>query len=283
MEHYQTVCIPARPRHPKDKSLVEGAVNLIYRQIFARLGQRRFDSRTDMLRWWMQSLEKINNTPFQKLPGTRHSRFLATDKPFLATLCPVRFDLSAVLTQTVTSTCVVYVAEDKTYYSVPASLQREKVEILIKPEQIEIWHDGQRKAIHPRSIDAGKVLDPTHRSKAHQWYADRNPSELLRSHVIRGVHIGSWATNAVAASPHEDLAWMLLEGLNRLYKKYPQRLDTLCRIALKKEEYTLKALRRIMKAEEDIALNTSEAQTPELAFHENIRGSAYYQTVEVLS
>jgi len=283
MEHYHTVCIPARPRHPKDKPLVEGAVKLIYTRIFARLGERRFDNRQDMLRWWMQSLKKINNTPFQKLPGTRRSRFEATDAPLLTAISSIRFDLSSVLNQTVASTCVVYVGEDKTYYSVPASLQGEKVEILIKSAEIEIWHDGERKAIHLRSVNAGKVIDPTHRSKAHQWYAERNPSELLRSLIIKGIHIGSWATNAVASSSHEDLTWKLLEGLNKLYKKYPERLDTVCRIALKKEEYTLKVLKFILKTEEDIAIDTSEAETPELSFHENIRGSSYYWTAEAHS
>jgi len=99
---------------------------------------------------------------------------------------------------------------------------------------------------------------------------------------VKGVHIGSWATNAVAGVPHEDLTWLLLEGLNKLYKKYPERLDTVCRIALKKEEYTLKALKLIMKTEDDIAVEMSEADTPELSFHENIRGGSYYQEAEAL-
>jgi len=277
MEHYQTICIPARPRHPKDKPLVEGAVNLIYRQIFARLGDRTFNTRTDMLRWWMQSLERINAAAFQKLPGTRRSRFEETDAPLLKKLPLERFDLSAILNQTVASTCSVYVAEDKTYYSVPSSLQGEKVEILVKPAEIEIWHNGERKAVHARHADAGKVIDPTHRSKAHQWYADRNPSELMRSLVVKGIHIGSWATNAAAGFSHEDLQWSLLEGLSKLSKSYPERLDTVCRIALKKEEYTLKALKSILKTGEDIAVETSEAETPEFSFHENVRGSSYYQ------
>ncbi len=281
LEHYKTICIPARPRHPKDKPLVEGAVNLIYRQIFARLGERRFENRNAMLRWWMQAIKKINNAPFQKLPGTRQSRFEETDAPLLKPLPKIRFDLSAVLNQKVASTCTVYLAEDKTYYSAPSSLQGKNVEILVKPTEIEIWHNGERNALHTRHINGGKIIDPTHRSKAHRWYADRNLPELLRSLLAKGPHIGSWANAVSFKAAHEDLAWSLLQGLNKLYKAHPERLDTVCRIALKKSEYTLKALKQILKTEEDIAIKLSEAETPELPFHENVRGSSYYQKLAV--
>jgi transposase len=41
-EHYGTTILPARVYKPKDKSLVEGAVKLIYRSIFAKLQDREF-------------------------------------------------------------------------------------------------------------------------------------------------------------------------------------------------------------------------------------------------
>ena len=36
-EHYSTVILPARAYHPKDKALVEGAVKIIYRSIYATI------------------------------------------------------------------------------------------------------------------------------------------------------------------------------------------------------------------------------------------------------
>lgn len=277
MEHYRTVCLPARPRHPKDKPLVEGAVNLVYRQILARLDGRLFENRSEMLRWWLQSLEKINSTSFQKLPGTRRSRFEATDCPALKKLPVSRFDLTSVFFQTVTTTGVIHIEEDKTYYSVPSTLQGKEVEILVTPTDIEIWHEGERKALHTRQSGAGKVLNPSHRTKAHQWYADRNLDELLRELEQKGKHIGSWAAQVSIAAEHEDQAWLLLIGLKKLHTKYPDRLDTVCRIALKKEEYSLRVLKLILKSEEDKTLAKTEEATPELPLHENIRGADYYK------
>ena len=80
-----------------------------------------------------------------------------------------------------------------------------------------------------------------------------------------------------SAAEHEDQAWLLLEGLKKLHTKYPDRLDTVCRIALKKEEYTLSALKLILKSGEDNTFANTEESTPELSLHENIRGADYYK------
>lgn len=36
-EHYETTILPARAYRPRDKSLVEGAVKILYRRIYANL------------------------------------------------------------------------------------------------------------------------------------------------------------------------------------------------------------------------------------------------------
>ena len=37
--HYNTVVVPARPGRPKDKSLVENQVKIIYSRVFPRFNQ----------------------------------------------------------------------------------------------------------------------------------------------------------------------------------------------------------------------------------------------------
>ena len=39
--HFQTVIIPARPHKPRDKALVEGAVNILYTRVFAPLRNKK--------------------------------------------------------------------------------------------------------------------------------------------------------------------------------------------------------------------------------------------------
>ena len=282
MEHYGSFCIPARPKRPKDKPLVEGAVNLIYRQILARMDNNVFENRLAMLKWWTDSIKRVNLLPFQKLPGTRQSRFESTDKPELKALPSERFELTSILSQTVASTGVIYVPQDKTSYSVPASLQGKKVEVMLSSMSMEIWHEGERYAVHDRSPGAGKIISPTHRPKAQQWYADRNSGKLLLSFKSFGPHIYSWASHICDTAGHEDQAWMMLIGLEKLRTKYLNRLDTVCRIAIRKELYTLKSLKKILKGDEDLALIECEKLNLELPLHENVRGADYYRTSGLL-
>lgn len=277
MEHYKTVCLPARPKHPKDKALVEGAVNLVYRQILARLKPMVFEDRRQMLAWWHSQVDRINALPFQKLPGSRHSRFEAIDKPVLKPLPAAAFTLQAVGRQTVTATGVVYVPRDKTSYSVPYSLQGMKVEVLSFPDRIEVWHENQRVAVHPRQPDAGQVIQGEHRPPSHRWYQDRNHQELLRGLCLRGPHVSRWSQEVALRCAHEDQAWRLLEGFTKLADGNIERIDTVCRLAVKRQQWELRDLRAILKSGEDQKLTETEQLGQELPFHENVRGPGYYQ------
>lgn len=276
MDHYKTVCLPARPKHPKDKALVEGAVNLVYRQILSRMKGMVFDDRAAMLVWWRVQVDRINATAFQKLPGSRQSRFQTIDKPQLRPLPEVSFTLETVHLQTVTTTGVVYVPEDKTSYSVPYSLQGMKVEILSFPGAIEVWHENQRVAIHPRQPGAGAVVQGEHRPPSHRWYQERDHQELIRGLYLRGPNVTRWTQEVALRSEHEDRAWQLLVGFTKLADKNLERIDTVCRLAVKRQQWELRDLRTILKSEDDLKLTLTEQISQDLPFHENIRGSEYY-------
>ena len=281
MEHYRTVCLPARPKHPKDKAMVEGAVNLVYRQILSRLRGMVFDDRTQMLEWWRVQVDRINTTAFQKLPGSRQSHFEAIDKPAMKALPPTAFTLKAIGRQTVTATGVVYVPGDKTSYSVPYSLQGMKVEILTFPESIEVWHENQRVAVHARQPQAGQVIQGEHRPPEHRWYEERNQQELIRGLCLWGPNVFRWSQEVAQRCQHEDQAWQVLTGFTKLADRNVERIDTVCRIAVKREAWELRDLRAILKSEEDLKLIETEQISQELPFHENIRGPEYYQDQEV--
>lgn len=97
---------------------------------------------------------------------------------------------------------------------------------------------------------------------------------------MRGTHVASFAHAVVEKSLHEDSAWQSLEGLKKVYKKYTDRVDTACRIALKNNYYTVQEVKKILKGEEDLLLKKTEEQTLVLPFHANIRGASYYTQSE---
>ena len=90
-EHYGVAILPARVRKPRDKAKVENSVLIVERWFLARLRDRQFFSLTELNAAIDALLEQCNDRPFQKLDGSRRSRFLELDQPALKVL-PTRAD-----------------------------------------------------------------------------------------------------------------------------------------------------------------------------------------------
>lgn len=78
--HYETVVVPARPVHPKDKSNVEGLVRLVYMRVFAELRNQTFYSIEELNAAAAVKMKAHNQKRMQKHLYTREERFLAVDK-----------------------------------------------------------------------------------------------------------------------------------------------------------------------------------------------------------
>jgi transposase len=69
-EHYQTTILPARAYKPRDKSLVEGAVKILYRRIYVHLREQKFFS-LDQLNeqiWNLLDVHNKKNSPPARTP-----------------------------------------------------------------------------------------------------------------------------------------------------------------------------------------------------------------------
>ncbi|PIG97907.1 hypothetical protein CS542_06625 [Pedobacter sp. IW39] len=87
--HYNITVVPARPRKPRDKALVENQVKLIYNRVYARLRNRQFFS-LDALN---EAIRKIHNqTRMQQKPWCREGGFLLL-RNICLTLCEATFEL----------------------------------------------------------------------------------------------------------------------------------------------------------------------------------------------
>ena len=84
--HYGTSFLPARPRHPQDKAKAESAVQIVERWIMARLRHQQFSSVAQVNDAMAPLIKRLNEKPFQKLPGSRASTFAELDLALIPTV-----------------------------------------------------------------------------------------------------------------------------------------------------------------------------------------------------
>ena len=171
--HYDTSIMPARALKPKDKSLVEGAVNITYTRIHAVLRDKDFYSITELNLAIKELLLVYNQTPFQKKQHSRTGLFLEIEKDTLKPLPAEKYELRDYKVATVQKNCHVYYSSDKNYYSVPNAYIGKKVKMILTQSVVEIYHSQTRIALHARSRKAYHyVTVKEHMPVSHTFNAD---------------------------------------------------------------------------------------------------------------
>ncbi|MFI4963504.1 MAG: IS21 family transposase, partial [Legionellales bacterium] len=142
--HYSTVILPARPYHPKDKSLVEGAVKIIYRSIYTALYNEVYTSLDSLNAAIRKALEAHNNTPFKGRDYSRRQQFEEVEKTSLQPLPVYRYEFKQQAIVTVMKNGHVWLAADKHYYSVPYRFIGKRVKMLYTSACVEIYCHYER-------------------------------------------------------------------------------------------------------------------------------------------
>ncbi len=84
--HYGVAVITARMARPRDKAKPEVGVQVVERWILVRLRNRAFFCLAELNQAIREPLERLNERPFHKLPGSRRCLFETLDKPALRAL-----------------------------------------------------------------------------------------------------------------------------------------------------------------------------------------------------
>ena len=129
--HYGIAPLPARAKKPKDKAQAEGAVNLSQRWILFSLRKRTFYSLEEANRGIRELLNKLNNKPFQKRVGSRHSRWLEYELPTLQPLPAQPYEFAE--WGKVRAGIDYHVRIDGHSYSVPYQLRGKEFDYLNRP------------------------------------------------------------------------------------------------------------------------------------------------------
>ncbi len=277
--HYGLTIIPARKRKPKDKAVVESAVQVVERWILARLRNRTFHSLTELNDAIWELLVAFNTRPFQKRSGSRRSMFEELDQPALKPLPSVRYVYA--LRAKVRPHVDYHVTIDKHHYSVPHQLVGKQLDARVTSVTVEVFHKGKRVASHARSPwKGGHSTIREHMPPAHQVQAGTTRESLLAWADQIGPSTTAFVDGVITSRAHPQQAFRSCLGVLRLAKTYGEdRQTSACHRAVTLRSFSFKSVDAILKNHLDQQpLDTRPPASLPKVQHENVRGGKYYAT-----
>jgi transposase len=177
--HYATAVVPARPDHPKDKAIVEGAVKVLMRYLRFRYRRTRFTCLAQINQALADCVERINERRHSRFGVSRRERFETLERAALKALPAEEYGGGEWKMATLHPDC--YVAVDGDYYSAPHIHRHKKLRVKLTENQVEIFLNLERLAVHPRSRhrDGRRIKIDAHFPAASQAYYEATPQKLL--------------------------------------------------------------------------------------------------------
>lgn len=277
--YYDTAIVPARVRHPKDKSLAEGTVKFVTTWIIAALRNRRFFSIQEVKNAVAEKLEELNHSQFKKREGCRFTAYSDEEQAFMKPLPLTSFEPA------VWSTAMVpldyLISDGKNKYSVPFDLMGEQVDIRLTNATVEVYYHGARVASHPRSavILRNPVIQPQHMPAEHRKYLAYNRDDFTSWANDIGSGTAKVVTYFLCAGREPEQGYKSCASLTKLNDKYGhQRLENACRKVL---EYTsqpsIRMISTMLKNGQDkVGADASDCELRPVR-HGITRGAAYFR------
>lgn len=277
--HYGFVCIPARPARPKDKSLVENQVKLVYQRVYAPLRHRVFFSLEELNEAVYEQVRLHNRKRMQQRSYSREEHFVADEKLALRPLPQTLFEVQYDTELTVGINCCVYLGRDKHYYSVPYQHIGQKVKVIYTRSLVKVYLRGERIATHVRVQGFGYSMDKEHLASNSLAYTRRSPSWYMENAARKSTLLQEVIKQMFAsADVPPEFFYKRCDGLLHLARVTPLAdLEQACRIALDNHQYTYKFIERVLKNLKVLQQEDSHTKNPEPDNHENIRGAEYYR------
>src|SRR5579859_63083 len=279
-EHYGTTFSATRPYSPRDKAMVERAVNIIYTHVYAPLRHREFDSLESLNAAMREQLTLLNHKPYKNTAYSRWYFYEQQEHPLLKSLPAEPFAPKKTVILTVQRNYHVQLSEDHSYYSVPYQYVGKKVKVLYDHRVVEVYLEGERIALHVRKSH----------NKAYTTLAEHMPPHHLRMQQIKGFNREDLLTQATRiGTATVQAATLMLDnsiyieqnykacfGMLILQKKYGRdRLEAACLRALQGSRINYTMIKNILEHGLDKQLPLLNEHP--LPSHENIRGKDHYQ------
>ncbi len=232
--HYQMAVLPTRPYRPRDKPKVEVAVLVVERWILARLRNRQFRSVTEANEEIRSLVTALNNRVTRSLGVSRQEMFDTVERSCLRPLPDTPSEFATWKRAKVSLDYHVIVGADRHYYCVPYRLVGTHIEARLSENTIQIFSEGVRVALHPRSPNRhGFTTNPAHMPASHRAHLEWTPSRIVSWAKTTGPMSSALIEGILERRQHPEQGYRSCLGIMRLGKTYsPERLEAACIEAL---------------------------------------------------
>ena len=280
--HNNIALFAARPQKPKDKAMVEKEVLLTYQRLYAPLRDKEFFSLEEINAAFLVQMNLHHQMHFQNKTISRTEQFMQLEKEFLNPLPPTPFVIRHKIVATVKMNYHIMVTEDGNQYSVPYKYIGKKVVVNYDTDNVEIFYELERIALHKRSYRKGSyVTSVDHMPLNHQKIAEQkgwDSDYFLDLAAKTGPHTHEYISRLLKSRPVIQQAFDACKGIFRLGNKYgQQRLENASKRALQGDKYNYTTLDNILKNNLDKLLDEQEPDIFRIPDHPNIRGANAYE------
>ena len=272
-DYYDVAIVPTLPRSPKGKPSVEGTVGKVTTWIIARLRNETFYTLADANKRVRECLDDFNKKSFQKREGSRSEIFNTEEKLFLKPLPNSPYEYAVWKKATVQYN--YHIAFDKMYYSVPSKYIKEKVDVRITRNLVEIFYNHVRVCSHrrlygrPGQYSTNTDHMPLNHQKAGEWNGER----FRRWAQTIGINTYKVIDKLLNNYKAEQQAYNGCRSILKLADSYSSdQLENACEKALKLLALPrYKNIKLIIEHNQDTRENKEENNDFAI-----IRGSSYY-------
>jgi len=278
--HYQMAAMPARARKPQDKGMVERYVSIVYNRIYSRLRHQTFFSLEDLNAAIQLYLKDHNQMLFQGKEYNRIHLFEQEEKALLRPLPADAFDMKRYKKITVMKNCHIQLREDSHYYSVPYRYVGAEVKLVYNRKEVSVYSKGERIAYHLRDYRRHKYTTvKEHLPGEHQFVLDWSPEKFLSWAASIDEVVIEYIQKVLQSTTYPEQAYKSCIGILSMVRKAgKEQLMVACRKGHQLGVYNYTFIKRVIEnGYARQGMNRESNGQSSLPFHENIRGSEYYQ------
>lgn len=278
-EHYDTAIIPARVRKPKDKPNVEGAAGNVATWVIAALRNQKFFSLAELNESIRAKVNELNCKPFQRREGSRQLIFQNEEKPFLSPLPAAPYELAEWKQATVQLN--YHISVDKMQYSVPYEYIRQKVDVRLTHNTVEVFFNNNRICSHVRLYGRPGQYSTmeVHMPEEHQSYLKWDSARFVQWAEGIGPCTTAVVKSILASHKVEQQGYRSCMGLVKLADRHSvDRLEKACEKALSYTPHpSYKSIKNILATGQDkvasISKQEPQSDSDKYGF---TRGADYY-------